>query len=240
MIAMPCAHGLVKMGAMTTALDAGLSMMAAGYDVATNANAMSDVVMARNRLASSALNRGCSHILFIDSDMNFPGSLVMTMLKADKDVIGLVYPRREINLDRLIEVSRASPELSPEDVVSNVMHYIVRLEKGAAFTKGMGRVAGLGMGGTLIRVSVLQTMLDENLAQHRPDHQAKGSKNKVWGFFDPLSTKAGVQLSEDYSFCARWTGRGGEVWAYVASGVKHTGDFDYTGNLGATQTRTSD
>lgn len=51
---------------------------------------------ARNKIVSGAIAKGFSHIMFIDSDMQFPPDSINRLVKQDKDVIGGVYFRRQI------------------------------------------------------------------------------------------------------------------------------------------------
>jgi hypothetical protein len=193
---------------------------------------VSDIVLARNRLASRALALNYSHLFFIDSDMSFPATLATDMLRADKDVIGLVYPRRALSLERLIDMGRANPDLPHSDIISKAQDYVVRLPANASFTDGIGRVEGLGMGGTLINTRVLRAMVDDELVVERRERAwSETDPWTVWGFFDLVTKPDGLQFSEDYSFCARWTDHGGEIWGLSAPGIQHVGDFYYTGDL---------
>ena len=232
LLAMPCAHGLVKMGAMKTLTEAALALAALGYGVGVSALAGSDVVFARNHLAGGALRDNCTHLLFIDSDMMFPPNLVTRMIQADKDVIGLIYPRRKIDLAKIVEIGRANPQLSEWEVICKAQEYVVRLTERTAFTDGLGRVAGLGMGGTLIKTSALKTLIDEGVVvQHPLKTNVSGPPAPLFSFFDTTTTAEGLELSEDYSFCERWIRRGGEVWGLSSPEVRHTGDFDFRGDV---------
>lgn len=51
---------------------------------------------ARNKIISTALQRGSTHVMFIDSDMKFPPDGINRLLDQDKDVIGGVYFRRQV------------------------------------------------------------------------------------------------------------------------------------------------
>jgi hypothetical protein len=42
-----------------------------------------------------ALNAGCSHVMFIDSDMVMPMNTIVTLLGHDKEVVGCYYPKRQ-------------------------------------------------------------------------------------------------------------------------------------------------
>jgi hypothetical protein len=43
----------------------------------------------------------------------------------------------------------------------------------------------------------------------------------------------GFYLSEDFSFCRRWTDMGGEIWVDYTSRLEHVGLMVYRGNMAA-------
>ena len=53
-----------------------------------------DVVANRTQLVKEAILAGGTHILFVDSDMQFPSDAVTKMLAADKDIVGVEYNKR--------------------------------------------------------------------------------------------------------------------------------------------------
>ena len=55
------------------------------------------ITRARNALAANFLKTDCTHLLFIDADIQFKAHDVIAMLQADKDVICGIYPKKEIN-----------------------------------------------------------------------------------------------------------------------------------------------
>ena len=57
------------------------------------------ITRARNALTNGFLKSGCTHLLFIDSDIKFRATDIMAMLEADKDIICGIYPKKEINWD---------------------------------------------------------------------------------------------------------------------------------------------
>ena len=38
-----------------------------------------------------------------------------------------------------------------------------------------------------------------------------------------------LQISEDFAFCDRWRGVGGEIWVDLTTGLNHTGTFRFEG-----------
>ena len=64
---------------------------------------------ARNFLGSAALADNFSHLLFVDWDMEFAPSAVQRLIDANKPVIGIDYPKRRVDLQRLAAESRTQP-----------------------------------------------------------------------------------------------------------------------------------
>jgi len=55
------------------------------------------ITRARNSLTHNFLKTDCSHLMFIDADINFRASDVIHMIRADKDILCGIYPKKEIN-----------------------------------------------------------------------------------------------------------------------------------------------
>ena len=53
-----------------------------------------DVVSSRTGLVKDAIKSGATHLLFVDSDMFFPPDSLTTLLKHDKEIIGVKYRKR--------------------------------------------------------------------------------------------------------------------------------------------------
>jgi GT2 family glycosyltransferase len=64
------------------------------FDFAVQMEMACDIVSSRNRLAQSALDKGCTHILFVDYDMAFERGIIKQLLDEDKDIIGADYKFR--------------------------------------------------------------------------------------------------------------------------------------------------
>jgi hypothetical protein len=46
-----------------------------------------------------------------------------------------------------------------------------------------------------------------------------------------IDGQTGTYLSEDFSFCRRWTAMGGEIWADLESKLTHVGTVDFAGDI---------
>lgn len=192
----------------------------------------SDLVTNRNFLASKALeDPAASHVLFIDSDMAFDGSVVDRLISAGKPVVGCVYPRKQLDL-AAVEKRLATPGTSLSDAIADASSYVVQpLRPAGKPVNGLVPVAAIGMGAALIRRQVLETMVETGAARRvRQDqtYRSMGLTGPAYDFFSLLRNEDGDLLSEDYSFCRRWrVDCGGEVTAITDAAIAHVGPFSY-------------
>jgi hypothetical protein len=174
-------------------------------------------------------------LLFVDSDMQFRPALVIRMLNLGSDVTATAYPKRSLNMDRFARTMVAADEFSPATkakALANTFQYTVvpSWENPKAATmdvvNGFIKMAAAGMGCTLISRAALQAMIDGKVVERRKDI-IDGVEQISWGFFDCLKVGE-IMLSEDFSFCYRWTRMlGRDLWVNVDEVVTHLGDFSY-------------
>lgn len=90
LIGMPCGESIKSRTAFSLYyLEADELRMQRGCDVAEN----------RNKLARHALDNGFTHILFVDSDMQFPPDTLKRLLTLDKDIVGIVAHHKKLPLE---------------------------------------------------------------------------------------------------------------------------------------------
>jgi hypothetical protein len=164
----------------------------------------SDLIGNRNVLASEVFaDPDCSHLLFIDSDMEFKPETVFRMLELGRPVVGCIYPRRR-------------PTTSRQDFVVDIGE-----ESQLQVVGGAIRVRGVGMGLCLIQRTVLERMASTGELRCTT---LRESENLVYGYFDLIA----ANISEDLSFCHRWASLcSGEVWALVDEEIGHVGEATY-------------
>jgi hypothetical protein len=199
--------------------------LAQGLPIEVVQHGMTEIARSRNILATRFLEAdGPTHLLFIDSDIAFEPGAVAALIAAQRPVVGAVYPKRQIDLDRLIAAAR---RLSDRDqIVASAMDYVV-LPDGdhAEVVDGLVRAAGLGMGLCLIERGVFTSLLATGRIKQGP--KAAATQGQVPGFFDPIELPGEI-LSEDLSFCRRWRELcGGEVWAMVDQPIAHIGTMAF-------------
>lgn len=196
-----------------------------------------EITVARNTMASHALReKHVTHLLFVDDDMSFEADAVVDLLRADKDVIGYIYPKRLFNQEQFFAAARAGKTM--EEASTAALEFVHRHLPAATLqiTEGLCPVAGVGMGLCLIKLSTFRTMIEKGAVKTPEPGKVENNggffNGAVTGFFDPVfSEENGRYLSEDLSFCERWIKEcGGEVWARVDRKIGHIGMHMYAGN----------
>jgi hypothetical protein len=177
-----------------------------------------------------------THLLFIDADIGFEPEQVFRLLEFGGDLTAAVYPAKQINW----EMIPAAVEARRNPLESATLSYVV--ERAAAqdtITRGgfvKSRYAGTGF--LMIRRNVLEAMI-ERYPELRYSHEHGGSdplQGSRWRsalFNCMIDEKTGFYLSEDFSFCRRWTDMGGEIWVDYTSRLDHVGLMVYRGNMAA-------
>ena len=187
-----------------------------------------EVSEARNYLVTRFIDKtDATHLLFIDADMGFPAKLIADMLAIGQPIVGVIAPKRRIDLKRLADLARSEPD--SDRAVAKAHEFVVRRLKSSAPPKpGFIEVEHCGAGILLIERSCIEALIrrDPKLS----DASAKGRPpltkdlSRLIRVFDPMVGREGMRLSEDYSFCHRWRHLcGGQIWANVAHPITHVG-----------------
>lgn len=62
-----------------------------------------DVAHNRNKIVTQLLDKDYTHVLFVDSDMQFEPDTLQRMLEHDKDILGLAANRRKLPLESVVK-----------------------------------------------------------------------------------------------------------------------------------------
>jgi len=178
-----------------------------------------------------------THLLFVDADIGFDLEQVMRLINCGADVCAGVYPIKRINWDK----AKGVIEAGRPKVRSAVLDYVLEVQDPDRVTvvNGFARVRHAGTGFLMIRRHVLEKMC-QHYASLRFNHEhsvadADGGGSSRFALFECLiDGSTGVYLSEDFSFCKRWTDIGGDIWADLQSRLDHVGPATFHGDV-ATQ-----
>ncbi len=185
-----------------------------------------DLVRVRSRMVSYFLNQtDCTHLLFLDSDIEVLPKVIRGMLAADKGFVACPYPRREgIDFKRV----RENTHVAAEGVA---YRYSVRLlgDTLTVETGSVAKVEAMPLGCALISREGLQELTNAH-PELAFDDAGHGPSVALF----QLILKNRALLSEDYSFCTRYKVYD-DIWMFLGEGspVNHYGDFCFRGSIEA-------
>jgi hypothetical protein len=175
-----------------------------------------------------------THLLFIDADIGFDPDQVFRLLQFNADVSAGVYPAKVIDWNRVIAQAKAGIQR----IESASLAYVVGAENPEKIeVKGVfAKVRYAGTGFMLIKRSVLLAMIEKypqlKYSGQFSAQEVGKKRNFLYALFNCiLDEQAGVYLSEDFSFCRRWTDVGGEIWVDLQSRLSHVGPMVFQGDL---------
>lgn len=214
-----------------------------------------EIVTARNYMISNFYYNKphCTHLLFIDDDMGFEPKLLFSMIDLKQDLVGVIAPKRSIDLRKLHE----SKDLPFEKAYAKALQFIgvpkaarkrktVSISAQVSGQEGTSKpsivtdkmsvtpfmeVESCGAGIMLISRKCIDRMIQccpdivDTVRFKRHPFIAKDFKEKFLTPFSPITT-GNRSMSEDISFCYRWTDLcGGKVFAAATSKIVHVGQL---------------
>lgn len=174
-----------------------------------------------------------THLLFVDADITFEPEQVFRLLDFGADVTAAAYPLKYFDWKKAAQrlgTSGSDPEAA-------ALRYVVTFEGGAPQIRGdFIRVRNAGAGFLMVRREALVKLCD---AHPELRYTSTGSVHESmpaptsarYALFDPIIDEGGGYLSEDYSFCLRWTRLGGDIWLDTKSRLQHIGHHVFRGDL---------
>ncbi len=183
---------------------------------------------ARNRLLQAFLASGCTHALFMDSDISFFPETVFEILSKDREFIAAAVPLRGVHWDMVDEAIKSG--LVP--VKNYSLKYNVALrdsEHVVMDESGLIEVTSIGLA-----FSVLRRSLVEKMVAAYPQLVYESEEGlEIPGLFLPVLQDRKL-YGEDLSFCYRWKEIGGKIWVLANAPICHTGPSTFEGNLMST------
>lgn len=170
---------------------------------------------ARNYLVDEFLRSGYTHMLFIDSDIEFDPNDVMALMVLDKDVIGAPYPKKSIKWDTVKAAVIKNPEIPAGDLEKLVGDYVFNPVPGTTNFNVFQPldVLEIGTGFMMVKREVYEKFKGHYPEyEYTPDHQGQSNfdgSRKIHAYFHCDIDNRGTNnvgnsnryLSEDYWFC---------------------------------------
>ncbi|KTE22588.1 hypothetical protein ATE67_01200 [Sphingopyxis sp. H050] len=205
------------------------------------------ITRARNTLAAMFLGSDCTHMLFVDADIDFSPDDIFSMIRAmdakpECGVLGAAYPRRIVNWQNVARAVEAGlAKNNPADLERYAGDFALHFQNpGQSFKMtDLVELSRLGTAMMLIRRDVLEGMRS-TFAElvYRPDpaeRQAHGVGDLEPAFFCPLiEPESHALLSDDYAFCRRVRDAGFRIWLAPWVRTTHAGPTVFSGSLADT------
>ena len=179
-----------------------------------------------------------THLLFIDSDIDFDPKTIFTMIEKDLDVIAAPYPMKTIDWEKLY--NRNEKEHAKDYLTLSAMGYTfpIKLENQKEFTvkDGVMEVTHAPTGCMLIKAEVFDKMMkaypDLKINQKTILNGKEQDHEYMYNFFDTMHDKESKKwYGEDFAFCQRWTAIGGKCHIYIMDYITHIGEYPYIGRF---------
>lgn len=188
------------------------------------------VTRARNTLAHEFLSSDADAMLFIDADHWFDADDVVKMIECGKDLIGAVYPMKNINWDSV----RDAVAVGIQDLRPYTGYFAANMLPGTsqvAVHEPM-EMDNVPTGMMFITRRVFEEM-EPNCSKYA-SHGSDGFLNfdkMITEYFKTQITPEGILLSEDFDFCYEWRKLGGKVYAAPWVKITHIGEYEFSGNF---------
>lgn len=233
-IATPCFGGMAYTNYLTSmeALQREVPSWGIELDILTLYNE-SDIYRARNTLTHDFLASDADYLMFIDADIGFVPGHIKRMVEANVDIIGGVYPKKEMDYARLgAAVQRG--ESDPEHYAGKFA--VIPPPGGKVRLAGdIYEVPYIATGFLLIHRQVFQALEAscellhyKNLQMHVMQFETDPER-RVTGFWDHGVNADGVYLTEDYWFCEIARAAGLRIHAAAWPYLTHMGAHQYSG-----------
>lgn len=167
----------------------------------------------RDRAAATLLESDCTHLLFIDADIEFDPKDIARLLAMDKDFIVAAYRKKNER---------------GEFAVSFLPDAATRLEE--CPETGAVKIARAGTGFMMLKRTVFEQLAEAMPELSYTDFSAASAPRKMSAFFEHI-VKDGRRWSEDYTFCERWRDIGGAIWLDPHISLGHWGPHPWRGSI---------
>ena len=238
MVIVPTHSGTVTTETTATLVTLATLMAARGGRMSLDFYSGALITQTRNAMVADFLSSNAQALLMLDADQGLDAAALARLIDLKKPVVGCLYPRRVYDWSSL----RARDGMAADEVQAQIARFVGELvsTRGDALefdvVDGYARALTVGTGAIVIRREAF-----DGLRARFPELEGQGFDPQMftgerfaqnWGFFNTLSAaQAGVNLSEDFSFCHRWrVGCGGEIWADITSPSQHVGRHVVSGS----------
>jgi hypothetical protein len=181
-----------------------------------------------------------THLLFIDSDIDFKFDTILKMLKFDREVIATPYPMKHIHWDQIWDRVQKGKIKNIEELKRAGHAFPIKLDnqkgKEIPVVDGVIEVSHAPTGCMLIKKQVFDKMIkaypNDKIEQATIINGIALVDEYNYNFFDTIhDPETRKYYGEDFGFCKKWTAIGGKCYCYVSDDITHVGEYAYNGKL---------
>jgi hypothetical protein len=181
-----------------------------------------------------------THLLFIDSDIDFKFDTIIKMLKFDREVIATPYPMKHIHWDQIWDRVQKGKIKNIEELKRAGHAFPIKLDnqkgKEIPVVDGVIEVSHAPTGCMLIKKQVFDKMIkaypNDKIEQATIVNGKALIDEYNYNFFDTIhDPETKKYYGEDFGFCKKWTAIGGKCYCYVSDDITHVGEYAYNGKL---------
>jgi hypothetical protein len=192
------------------------------------------ITRARQNIVAQFLAKpDTTHLLFIDADIGFAPEQAFRLLDFGAELSAAIYPTKSLDSNRFRPIAANGKR----DAELNALSYVIQVNQSGGITvrNGFIKVNYAGTGFLMIQRNALLAMIERYpelryTADLQSEDPLRDSAYRSALFNCMIDEATGIYLSEDYSFCKRWTDMGGEIWADIDSRLDHVGSYVYSGH----------
>ena len=193
-----------------------------------------DSLISRARNAAVAYFMSSSeytHLLFLDSDIEFDTEDILKLIHSNEKLIGGAYAQKWLNIEKIKTVFNASTPLPDNPMKFCTNHSVHPTNPFVKTENGFIEVDYLTTGCMLIEKSVITTLIS-----HNSDRKYKNDIDGYCGadpemFYNLFSVEINTNThqleSEDYCFCRLWKETGGKIYLIPEISLTHYGWYGY-------------
>ena len=228
----PCYGGLCLDKYMISIIKLQLLLIQKGIQLMIDTTENESLVhRARNVAVGRFMQKtDADYFMFIDADVDFDPSAVVTLLESGHDISVACYPKKCVMWDQAKDAIKKGDNrnmaMLSSSLVVNIGSQHRKVENG--FIEILDGPTGF----MLIKRDVFKKMEDKFPELWcKNDHQNRDFDDYHACFdcmIDPTSKR---YLSEDYAFCRRWQQCGGKIYADINTTLGHVGNLPFSGCL---------
>jgi len=197
------------------------------------------ITQGRNLCVAEFLNTDFTHMLFIDSDIQFNTESIFKMLSKDQELLSIPYPMKNIQWDKVLNKWKDIPDMNYTQISTAGNKYPVRLkdrEDDINCVNEMIELSHSMTGCMLLKREALEKMVtaysELTIKQETVVDGKTVIKSNLYNFFDTYyDTSTKIYYGEDFAFSRLWTKIGGKCMALITEYITHVGEYQYSGRL---------